>query len=308
LVLCNTRELAFQIADEYNRFAKYMPEVRIAALFGGVPLAAHEELLEKTKPQVCICTPGRLLALMRKNKIDLSHVKHFVLDECDKMLEELDMRADVQKIFMATPKDKQVMMFSATFSDEVRVVCRKFMQEPMEVNVEARQLTLHGLLQYYIKLTPEEKNRKLNELLDALEFNQVVIFVSKKVRAKELDRVLKESNFPSTCIHSDLEQQERITRYKQFKEFHSRILVTTDLFSRGIDIERVNIVINYDFPEDKHSYLHRVGRAGRFGTKGLAVSFVSSDEDTKILEEVQAQFAVSIPELPDAIDVSKYMS
>jgi ATP-dependent RNA helicase UAP56/SUB2 len=115
----------------------------------------------------------------------------------------------------------------------------------------------------------------LNDLLDALEFNQVVIFVSKVARANELNRLLDDCNFPSICIHSGMKQEERIARYKSFKDFNKRILVTTDLFGRGIDIERVNIVINYDFPDSSDQYLHRVGRAGRFGTKGLAISFVS---------------------------------
>lgn len=179
--------------------------------------------------------------------------------------------------------------------------------QPMEIYVDSdAKLTLHGLRQYYIKLAPAEKNRKLNDLLDALEFNQVVIFVSKVVRATELNKLLRECNFPSVVVHGRIKQEERIKRFKDFKEFHNRILVTTDVFARGIDIERVNIVINYDFPGDQHTYLHRVGRAGRFGTKGLAISFVSSEDDAKVLEEVQKKFEVDIPELPESINVTDY--
>merc|ERR1712130_356808 len=175
-----------------------------------------------------------------------------------------------------TPKKKQVMMYSATMTPDIRAVCKKFMSDPHEISVdEDSKLTLHGLLQYYIKLTEREKNRKLNDLLDALEFNQVVIFVKPVQRAIALDKLLVECNFPSIAIHSGLNQEERIARYKQFKEFQKRIMVSTDLFGRGIDIERVNIVINYDMPEDSDSYLHRVGRAGRFGTKGLALTFAA---------------------------------
>ena len=181
----------------------------------------------------------------------------------------------------------------------------------MEIYVENdAKLTLHGLQQYYVKLKPEEKNRKLADLLDALEFNQVVIFVSKGVRAKELDRLLKECNFPSDHVHGGMPQEERIKHYNAFRKFESRILVATNLFGRGIDIEHVNVVINYDFPAaDEKSgeapadqYLHRVGRAGRFGTKGLAISFVSSPEDEAALAEVQKRFAVELPELKDTID------
>eukprot|EP00953_Heterococcus_sp_UTEX-ZZ885_P030728 16213-Heterococcus_DN1.PRE.2 len=179
----------------------------------------------------------------------------------------------------------------------------------MEIYVDKEdKLTLHGLQQYYIKLAETEKNRKLNDLLDALEFNQVVIFCSKVERAIELNRLLTMCNFPSTCLHSRLNQAERIAVIKDFKEFNKRILVSTDLVGRGIDIERVNIVVNYDFPDKSDQYLHRVGRAGRFGTKGLAISFVSTADDAAQLESVQSRFEVNIPELPDQIDVNTYMS
>merc|ERR1711937_754118 len=151
-------------------------------------------------------------------------------------------------------------------------------------------------------------NRKLNDLLDALEFNQVVIFVKSVQRAIALDRLLVECSFPSLAIHSGLDQEERIERYKAFKEFQKRIMVCTDLFSRGIDIERVNIVINYDMPDESDSYLHRVGRAGRFGTKGLAVSFVATEEDTGVLKKIQERFEVDIDAMPAQIDTTSYLN
>ena len=179
----------------------------------------------------------------------------------------------------------------------------------MEVYVDDEaKLTLHGLQQYYIKLAENEKNRKLNDLLDALEFNQVIIFVSKVARAKELNKLLVECNFPSICSHGGLKQAERLRRLKEFKDFKKRILVATDLFGRGMDIERINIVINYDFPSESDQYLHRVNRAGRFGTKGLAISFVSSPADESIMAQVQKRFEVEVPELPDQIDISTYMN
>ena len=218
------------------------------------------------------------------------------------------MRGDIQEIFKRTPHDKQVMMFSATLSKEIRPVCKKFMNEPMEIYVDDEtKLTLHGLVQHYIKLAEREKNRKLTDLLDALDFNQVVIFVKSVVRAAELNKLLIDCNFPSICIHRGMTQEERLEKYKAFKEGHKRILVATDLVGRGIDIERVNIVINYDMPPDADSYLHRVGRAGRFGTKGLAITFVANDEDTSILTKVQERFEVDIKELPEQIDTASYM-
>merc|ERR1712023_9208 len=219
------------------------------------------------------------------------------------------MRKDIQSIFVQTPKKKQVMMFTATCTPEMRGICKKFMQDPHEIAVDNEsKLTLHGLLQYFVKLTEKEKNRKLNDLLDALEFNQVVIFVKSVQRAIALDKSLVECSFPSLSIHSGLDQEERINRYKQFKEFQKRIMVCTDLFGRGIDIERVNIVINYDMPEDSDTYLHRVGRAGRFGTKGLAVTFVSTDEDEEVLKKVQERFEVNIQEMPATIDTTSYIN
>ena len=169
-------------------------------------------------------------------------------------------------------------------------------------------MLLHGLQQHYIKLKEEEKNRKLNDLLDALEFNQVVVFVKSVQRAIQLDKLLQECNFPSVAIHGSMKQEERIKMYQNFKDFKHRILVSTDIWGRGIDIERVNIVVNYDMPDSSDTYLHRVGRAGRFGTKGLAITFASSDEDAKILEDVQSRFEVSITQLPETIDVTSYMT
>ncbi|RZC81551.1 hypothetical protein C5167_044120 [Papaver somniferum] len=344
LILCHTRELAYQICHEFERFSTYLPDIKVAVFYGGVNIKTHKELLKNECPHVVVGTPGRILALAREKDLALKNVRHFILDECDKMLESLDMRKDVQEIFKMTPHDKQVMMFSATLSKEIRPVCKKFMQDvmscgqypsisenfclgsfvaavtmssigysslqlggPMEIYVDDEaKLTLHGLVQHYIKLTELEKNRKLNDLLDALDFNQVVIFVKSVSRAAELNKLLVECNFPSICIHSGMSQEERLTRYKGFKEGHKRILVATDLVGRGIDIERVNIVINYDMPDSADTYLHRVGRAGRFGTKGLAITFVSSASDSDVLNQVQERFEVDIKELPEQIDTSTY--
>ncbi|KAF6027734.1 Hel25E [Bugula neritina] len=168
----------------------------------------------------------------------------------------------------------------------------------MEVYVDDEsKLTLHGLQQHYVKLRDNEKNRKLFDLLDALEFNQ---------RCMALTQLLLEQNFPAIAIHRAMTQEERLSRYQQFKDFSKRMLVATNLFGRGMDIERVNIVFNYDMPEDSDTYLHRVARAGRFGTKGLAVTFVSDETDAKVLNDVQDRFEVNITELPDEIDLCSY--
>ncbi|XP_049509577.1 spliceosome RNA helicase DDX39B isoform X3 [Panthera uncia] len=264
LVMCHTRELAFQISKEYERFSKYMPNVKVAVFFGGLSIKKDEEVLKKNCPHIVVGTPGRILALARNKSLNLKHIKHFILDECDKMLEQLDMRRDVQEIFRMTPHEKQVMMFSATLSKEIRPVCRKFMQD-------------------------------------------VVIFVKSVQRCIALAQLLVEQNFPAIAIHRGMPQEERLSRYQQFKDFQRRILVATNLFGRGMDIERVNIAFNYDMPEDSDTYLHRVARAGRFGTKGLAITFVSDENDAKILNDVQDRFEVNISELPDEIDISSYI-
>ncbi|XP_075983876.1 ATP-dependent RNA helicase 25E [Anticarsia gemmatalis] len=308
LVMCHTRELAFQISKEYERFSKYMAGVKVSVFFGGMPIQKDEEVLKTACPHIVVGTPGRILALVNSKKLNLKHLKHFILDECDKMLESLDMRRDVQEIFRNTPHGKQVMMFSATLSKEIRPVCKKFMQDPMEVYVDDEaKLTLHGLQQHYVKLKENEKNKKLFELLDVLEFNQVVIFVKSVQRCIALAQLLTDQNFPAIGIHRNMTQDERLSRYQQFKEFQKRILVATNLFGRGMDIERVNIVFNYDMPEDSDTYLHRVARAGRFGTKGLAITMVSDEGDAKILNEVQDRFDVNITELPEEIELSTYI-
>lgn len=309
LVLCHTRELAYQICKEYIRFSKYLPEVKVKVFFGGIPVQQHKDLLKAEMPHIVVGTPGRIEQLIKEKDLDVSHLKRFIMDECDSLLTSLEMRRTVQSIFSFTPHSKQVLMFTATLPKEIRVVAKKFTQNPIEVYVDDEaKLTLHGLLQYYVELSEQQKNRKLTDLLDALEFNQVVIFVSSVARCNALQKLLDECNFPCIAMHGSLEQTERIRRYNNFKEYKSRILVSTDIFGRGVDFERVNIVINYDMSKEADTYLHRVGRSGRFGTKGLAITFVDSDADKEILAQVQSRFEVQVKTLPETIDVSSYMN
>nr|BAF57641.1 WM6 protein [Dugesia japonica] len=308
LVLCHTRELAFQISKEYERFSKYMSNINVSVFYGGVPIRNDIEKLKKSVPQLIVATPGRLLDLVRQKALNLKSVKHFILDECDKMLDNVSMRGDVQEVFKLTPHQKQVMMFSATLSKEIRPICKKFMQDPLEIFIDDdSKLTLHGLKQHYLKVKENEKNRKLFELLDELQFNQVIVFVKSVQRCIALCNLLCEQNFPAIAIHRQMTQEDRISRYQAFKNFQKRLLVATNLFGRGMDIERVNIVFNYDMPEDSDTYLHRVARAGRFGTKGLAITFISDENDAKILNDVQNRFEVNISELPDVVEITTYM-
>jgi len=310
LVLCHTRELAYQIKNEFNRFTKFMKHVRSEVIYGGEPIQNHVKLLKGLNPpHIIVGTPGRILALSREKILSLDNLKMFVLDECDKLLEQVGMRADIQNIFKHTPVQKQVMMFTATLSNDIKLTCRKFMRNPTEVLIENEsKLTLHGLKQYYVQLTEKEKNRKLMELMDQLSFNQVIIFVKEVSHAVKLAEILNKNSFPSKAIHRAIKQEERIKIYDGFKQFKHRILVATEIFGRGIDIEKINIVFNYDMPGDSDSYLHRVGRAGRFGTKGLAITFMSSEKDQEVLGEIQKRFEVKIGELPTTIDSASYMN
>ncbi|CAF3527387.1 unnamed protein product [Rotaria sordida] len=308
IVLCHTSELAFQISREYEYFCKYLPTIKVSVFFGGLSIRNDEDVLKKNCPHIVVGTIGRILALAKSKALNLRYVKHFIIDECDKVLGSRDMRRDVQEIFKMTPQEKQVLMFSATLSKEIRPVCKKLMQEPMEIYIDNEtQLILHGLRQHYIKLCENEKSQKLMNLLDKLEFNQVVIFVKSLPRCTALCKFLIEQSFPAVEIHRGMPQQERLACYKKFKDFQTRILVTTNLFERGIDIERINIVFNYDMPENSDTYLHRVSRTGRFGTKGLAITYVANESDAAILNEVQNRFQVQITEMPDEIDVATYI-
>jgi superfamily II DNA/RNA helicase len=313
LVLCHARELAYQIQQEFNRFKKYFinksngdPLITTKVLLGGTAISKDKKALKAEVPHIVIGTPGRTLVLANHGDLNLEGVKFFIIDECDKVLSSADMRTDIQKIFYKLPRNKQVMMFSATLSADVRTVCRLYMHDPREIIIdEGKKLLLDGLQQYCVKLTEEQKNMKLVQILDNIDFNQVFVFVKSVKRAVTLFEVLKDEEFPVTYSHGGLETDKRIESFKKFKLGSDRIMVTTDLFHRGMDFKSVNVVINYDMPDSEDTYLHRIGRAGRFGTKGLAISFVTRD-DEKLLEAVRSKFVVGVEELPESIDKSTY--
>ena len=220
----------------------------------------------------------------------------------------LDMRADVQKIFKKTPCDKQVMMFSATLPEDTKVVCKKFMRKPVEIIVkEENKEHLEKLQQFYVKLKEEEKNTKLFDILDNVQFNQVIIFVNSILRCETLSDMLCKNNFPSIAIHADLPQEERIKLFDLFKDFKRRIMVATELYGRGVDFLKVNTVINYDMSSKADAYVHRVGRAGRFGSKGITITFLATKEDEEVFDELLKTYpTIKAEELPKTIDKSIY--
>ena len=218
------------------------------------------------------------------------------------------MRADVQKIFKKTPCDKQVMMFTATLPEDTKVVCKKFMRKPVEIIVkEENKEHLEKLQQFYVKLKEEEKNKKLFDILDNVQFNQVIIFVNNIARCETLSDILDKNKFPAVAIHADLPQEERIKKFDRFKDFKTRIMVATELYGRGVDFLKVNFVINYDMSTDAEAYVHRVGRAGRFGSKGITITFLASEDDQKVFDDLLKKYPnIKADVLPEVIDKSIY--
>ncbi|KAF9308307.1 Suppressor of the cold-sensitive snRNP biogenesis mutant brr1-1 [Podila horticola] len=310
IVLCSTPEMAHQIKSEYTRIGKYLPKTRIEVFDGKTSMAADEKILRDKAlcPHIAVGVPGRFKNLIAVGQLKVENINHFVLDECDKIMDDDGMRLDVYDIFKKIPRAKQVLMFAAPMYVLLRNRCKKLMHKPHEVYVddgdEADRTLHHSFRQYYVDLTERGKSQKLGDLLYELEFNQVCIFVQSSDRAKRLDKILQEACLPSTSDHSQLTQRTRTSRFKDFKEFKKRIVVSTDTLSRGVDVSQVNVVINYDFPQDADTYFNRVGRAGRFGTKGVAISFVSSDDNKAVLRSVQDRFRITIPEMP--ADVQPY--
>ena len=218
------------------------------------------------------------------------------------------MRADVQKIFKKTPCDKQVMMFTATLPEDTKEVCKKFMRKPVEIIVkEENKEHLEKLQQFYVKLKEEEKNKKLFDILDSVQFNQVIIFVNNIARCETLSDILEKNKFPAVAIHADLPQEERIKKFDRFKDFKTRIMVATELYGRGVDFLKVNFVINYDMSTDAEAYVHRVGRAGRFGSKGITITFLASEDDQKVFDDLLKKYPnIKADALPEVIDKSIY--
>ena len=218
------------------------------------------------------------------------------------------MRADVQRIFKKTPLEKQVMMFSATFPGDTKDVCKKFMRKPVEIEVkEESKEHLEKLQQFYVKLEEKEKNKKLLDILDKIQFNQVIIFVNNILRCDTLRDIIHKNGFPSVAIHAELSQEERIKKFDDFKDFKTRVMVATELYGRGVDFLKVNTVINYDMSTDPDAYIHRVGRAGRFGSKGITITFLASDDDQKVFDELLKKYPnIKADVLPDVIDKSIY--
>lgn len=294
LVIAHSKELVKQIEAEYRRFCKHMPDVTVRSFTGKTDLLSDIKALESAMPTVFVGTIGRTLDLVDRKIAVFRHLKHFVVDEADEILLRLKTRYNLQRILYRTPLAKQTMLFSATMGVEVKEDCLKFLRNPHVVNVDENKLTLHGLEQFYKHIDEAQKCSYLVSLLDRINFTQVVIFVEDKDRADHLSNFLEIEKFPSMKIHSGIESKTRDENFNLFREGKARILVTTNLMARGIDVADVNVVVNFDMPDSADTYLHRVGRAGRFETKGMAVSFIESEKDKEVLKDIQARFEVDV--------------
>ena len=213
------------------------------------------------------------------------------------------MRKQVQKIFTSTRFDKQTMMFSATMSGEIKNLVRKFLDTPFEIILDDKNLNLDGLKQAFVNLEDKEKNRKVYNMLKNFNYNQAIVFVKSGRRADALCHILKKSEIKAKFIHAHMDKIKRQRTFQSIKEGKTKVIIATDVFCRGMDFININFVVNYDMPKDSDSYLHRVGRAGRFGTKGVTVSLVSGEEEKKILEEIQGRFENKIVEMTGDFDL-----
>lgn len=226
-------------------------------------------------------------------------MKHFVVDECDNIVGDrngnVKMREQMQTVFLKTPKNKQVMMLSATMPEKQKEICIKYLKEGFkEIVIPDDQLTLHGLQQYQVSLQEKDKNRKLKQIIDDMGFNQCIVFVKSPERAETLAELLTKTGIAAKFTSPRLNVEKRLKIYEQFKRNDIRILIVGDLYARGIDVEKIDLAINYDMPETPETYLHRVGRAGRFNTRGTAISFVSSDHDAEMINGIQTKYNVQI--------------
>ncbi len=273
LILTPTRELAIQITDELRKFSKYLPKIRPLAVYGGQPIERQIKAL-KSGVQIVVGTPGRLLDHIRRKTIKLNDIKIVVLDEADQML-DMGFLEDIESIFNETPKERQTVLFSATIPKELKGIAKDYQNNPKTVRVVHEALTVPLIEQYYFEVRPSEKLEVLARLLDMEKEGLSVIFCRTKKGVDELVESLQSRGYFAEAIHGDLKQVQRDRVMKKFRDGTIELLVATDVAARGIDVENVSRVINYDIPEDLEYYVHRIGRTGRAGKAGISYTFVT---------------------------------
>jgi len=242
-------------------------------------------------------TPGRVFDMINRRSLRTRNVKMLVLDEADEMLGR-GFKEQIYDIYRFLPPNVQVVLISATMPHEMLEMTNKFMTDPIRVLVKRDELTLEGIKQFFVAVEKEDwKFETLCDLYETLTITQAVIFCNTKKKVEWLTEKMRASNFTVACMHGDMEQKERDAIMAEFRDGHSRVLITTDVWARGIDVQQVSLVINYDLPNNRELYIHRIGRSGRFGRKGVAINFVKND-DLRILRDIEQYYSTQIDEMP----------
>lgn len=293
VVLAPTRELALQIGDELTKLAKYIKGCRIAVLYGGQPIPKQLAAL-KRKPQILVATPGRLLDHMNRGNVHLNAVHTMVLDEADEML-NMGFVKDVTRIIEATPDERQMVLFSATTNQDVLTIAWKYQHDPIEVTVEATKQDRPQIAQYVISTEQNKKIDHLLYLLDVDVYQRVMIFCNTKFMTDRLTERLKKEGYQAECIHGDVKQSQRNVVMNDFRRGKFPILIATDVAARGIDVDDVEAVINFDLPAENEYYLHRIGRTGRAHKHGVSFSLVTFQESVRMDEILKYMIAKPLP-------------
>ncbi|CAH6421205.1 Translation initiation factor eIF-4A [uncultured virus] len=299
LIISPTRELAFQIMDVCKNLGSYT-RIKPVLCVGGLNIQEGRKELE-SKPIIVIGTPGRVIDMIEKKYLTIKNLKLLILDEADEMLSNSFMH-QIKNIIELIPNNAQICLFSATMPKEILDTTTNFLNNPEMILIKQEELTLDGIRQFYINVDHERwKLDTLSDLYDMICVSQSIIYVNTRQRAHWLKQQLEYKNFPVSVIHSKMTPLERTQIMKEFRNGSTRILLSTDLLARGIDIQQVSIVINYDLPHNKECYIHRIGRSGRFGRKGVAINFVTRDDNWR-LTELKKFYNTEISEMPNNID------
>ena len=299
LVLAPTRELAVQVAEAMTEFSKHMRGVNVVALYGGQRYDVQLRALRQG-PQIVVGTPGRLLDHLKRGTLDLSKLSGLVLDEADEML-RMGFIEDVETIMAQIPAEHQTALFSATMPEAIRRITRRFMKEPQEVRIQSSVTTRPDISQSYWSVYGMRKNEALVRFLEAEDFDAAIIFVRTKNATLEVAEALERSGYNSAALNGDMNQALREQTLERLKDGRLDILIATDVAARGLDVERISLVVNYDIPMDSESYVHRIGRTGRAGRAGRALLFVENRE-RRLLRNIERTMKLTIPEveLPNA--------
>ncbi len=301
IVLSPVRELAHQ-TEVVARAISQFRGLQVYSATGGPPIAEDIRALQRGA-QILISTPGRTYDLIRRGALKLDNIKVLVLDEADQMLEDRFREQVIEILKFKFPADCQIGLFSATMPPEVRDVAEKFTRNPVRILIPPEEVTLKGINQYHVEIEKEEwKFECLQDLYQHLQINQLIIFVNKRQKAEWLASRMKDLGFTLECTHGEMDVAERKKRMADFRNGNVRVLISTDLLARGIDVQQVSLVINYELPLQRENYIHRIGRSGRFGRKGVAINLVLPDEK-KSLEDIEKYYGTKIDPLPE--DLSK---